>query len=90
MDDVDISDVIRAKDQLVQDLLPPIIDHGVLIPLKTTLEIRDDHVYGQALITRAPLRATSLVVKYVYIPVQTLHLHYTMLPYPTLSYYILT
>ncbi|TLS20880.1 uncharacterized protein PpBr36_10833 [Pyricularia pennisetigena] len=64
MDDVDISDVIRTKDQLVQDLLPPIADHGVLIPLKTTLEIRDDHVYGQALITRAPLKATSSVVKY--------------------------
>ena len=41
---------------------------GVLIPLKTTLELRDDHVEGQAFITRAPLKAANSVVKYGRVP----------------------
>lgn len=43
---------------------PESTEHGgVLIPLKTTLELRDDHVEGHAYITRAPLKAANAVVK---------------------------
>lgn len=45
--------------------LPEDVDRGVLIPLKTTLELRDDHVEAQAFITRTPLKAANGVVKYV-------------------------
>jgi hypothetical protein len=45
---------------------------GVLIPLKTTLELRDDHVEGQAFITRAPLKAANSVVKYGQTPFPSL------------------
>ncbi|KAL8281831.1 hypothetical protein RB597_009513 [Gaeumannomyces tritici] len=58
----DIAAVIETKDQLVKDLLPDKIDHGVLIPLKTTLELRDAHSCGQALITRAPTKSASAVI----------------------------
>lgn len=53
-------------------LLPnPLIDHlkadhlnrGVLIPLKTTQEVRQDHTVVQALITRAPTKSANDVVK---------------------------
>ncbi|KAL8366085.1 hypothetical protein RB595_004727 [Gaeumannomyces hyphopodioides] len=58
----DIAAVIETKDRLVRDLLPDKVDHGVLIPLKTTLELRDAHSCGQALITRAPTKSASAVI----------------------------
>jgi hypothetical protein len=36
---------------------------GVLIPLKTTLELRQDHTLVQAYITRAPTKAANNVVR---------------------------
>lgn len=58
----DIAAIIETKDQLVKDLLPGNVKHGVLIPLKTTLELRDSHSCGQALITRAPTKSASMVI----------------------------
>lgn len=65
----DIAAIIETKDQLVKDLLPGNVKHGVLIPLKTTLELRDSHSCGQALITRAPTKSASMVIGYT--PIQT-------------------
>lgn len=65
----DIAAVVETKDQLVKDLLPDNVKHGVLIPLKTTLELRDTHSCGQALITRAPTKSASMVIGYT--PTQT-------------------
>lgn len=57
-------DVIQPH-PLIDDLLPQQLGRGVLIPLKTTLEIRQDHTIVQALITRAPAKSTNDVVKSV-------------------------
>lgn len=48
---------------LIDRLVPQQLGRGVLIPLKTTLEIRQDHTIVQALITRAPSTSTNNVVK---------------------------
>jgi len=42
---------------------------GVLIPLKTTLELRQDHTLVQAYITRAPTKAANNVVRWVVVVV---------------------
>lgn len=55
-------DVIQSH-RLIDHLLPQQLGRGVLIPLKTTLEIRQDHTIVQALITRAPATSTNHVVK---------------------------
>lgn len=55
-------DVIQPH-ALIDHLLPQQLGRGVLIPLKTTLEIRQDHTIVQALITRAPSTSTNNVVK---------------------------
>ena len=39
------------------------LDKGVLIPLKTTLEVRQDHQVLSAYITRAPTKCASEVMK---------------------------
>ncbi|CAI0651149.1 unnamed protein product [Colletotrichum noveboracense] len=54
-------DVIQPH-PLVDELLPQQLGRGVLIPLKTTLEIRQDHTIVQALLTRAPAKSTNDVV----------------------------
>ncbi|KAK5661522.1 hypothetical protein OQA88_11426 [Cercophora sp. LCS_1] len=54
-----ITAVLAAQDHIVQDLVRGELEHGVLIPLKTTLELRDDHVTGRVLITRAPVKAAN-------------------------------
>ena len=38
---------------------------GVLIPLKTTLELRQDHTLTRAYITRAPIKAANNIVRLV-------------------------
>jgi tRNA-specific adenosine deaminase 3 len=53
---------------LIGDLLPGHLGGGVLIPLKTTLETRQDHTIVQGLITRTPVKYTNDVVKYVLYP----------------------
>lgn len=55
-------DVIQPH-PLIDELLPQQLGRGVLIPLKTTLEIRQDHTIVQALLTRAPAKSTNDVVK---------------------------
>ena len=39
------------------------LDKGVLIPLKTTLEVRQDHTVVSAYITRTPTKCASDVMK---------------------------
>ncbi|KAK0639300.1 cytidine deaminase-like protein [Cercophora newfieldiana] len=58
-DDVSIAAALAAQDPIIPELLRYELDHGVLIPLKTTLELRDDHVTGRVLITRAPVKAAN-------------------------------
>lgn len=47
---------------LIDDLNPGRLNKGVLIPLKTTQEVRQDHTIVQALITRAPTRCANDVL----------------------------
>ena len=47
---------------LIDDLNPDHLKKGVLIPLKTTQEVRQDHTIVQALITRAPTRCANEVL----------------------------
>lgn len=60
--DADTNMSCVAQDPITQSLVPAHVEPGVLIPLKTTLELRDDHQCGQALITRSPIRSTSAVI----------------------------
>ncbi|KAH6885898.1 cytidine deaminase-like protein [Thelonectria olida] len=51
-----------APNPLVDDLSPKHLRRGVLIPLKTTQEVRQDHVIVQAWITRAPTKQANDVI----------------------------
>ncbi|KAK7427549.1 hypothetical protein QQZ08_005992 [Neonectria magnoliae] len=51
-----------ASNPLVDDLNPKHLRRGVLIPLKTTQEVRQDHVIVQAWITRAPTKQANEVI----------------------------
>jgi hypothetical protein len=64
-DDSSISKVLSAQDPIVRDILHEELEHGVLIPLKTTLELRDDHVTGRVLITRCPVKSANPAIRYV-------------------------
>ncbi|CAK7232403.1 hypothetical protein SEUCBS140593_008249 [Sporothrix eucalyptigena] len=57
-----LSEIIEGREPITKSLIPEHIEDGVLIPLKTTLELRDDHQCGQVLITRTPIRSTSAVI----------------------------
>lgn len=57
---------LAAQDPIVRELLQDEVEHGVLIPLKTTLELRDDYQTGRVLITRAPTKAANPVILYVW------------------------
>ncbi|CAK7566998.1 MAG: hypothetical protein SEPTF4163_004955 [Sporothrix epigloea] len=57
-----LSEIIEGQEPVTKSLIPQHIENGVLIPLKTTLELRDDHQCGQVLITRTPMRSTSAVI----------------------------
>ena len=48
---------------LTDDLISSSINKGVLIPLKTTQEVRQDHTIVQALITRAPTKSANNVLE---------------------------
>lgn len=54
-----------APNPLVDDLNPKHLRRGVLIPLKTTQEVRQDHVIVQAWITRAPTKQANEVITFV-------------------------
>lgn len=56
--------VISAQEPIVQDLLRQDIEHGVLIPLKTNLELRDDYATGNILITRVPTKLVANTIEY--------------------------
>lgn len=68
-----LSQIIEGQEPITKSLIPEHIEDGVLIPLKTTLELRDDHQCGQVLITRTPIRSTSAVIRFVPLPYQTHH-----------------
>lgn len=48
---------------LIQGIDYKALDKGVLIPLKTTLEVRQSHAVVSAYITRSPTRCASEVMK---------------------------
>ncbi|KAK3900230.1 cytidine deaminase-like protein [Staphylotrichum tortipilum] len=60
--DRSIETALAAQDPIVRELLEGEVEHGVLIPLKTTLELRDDYQTGHVLITRAPTKAANPVI----------------------------
>lgn len=66
---------IRVRDvlpnPLIDDLKPHHLRRGVLIPLKTTQEVRQDHTITHAYITRAPTKSANEVLTFV-IPVPSL------------------
>lgn len=64
-EDKSMGAVLAAQDPIVQSLVREEVDHGVLIPLKTTLELRDDHVTGRVLITRTPVKSANPTIRYV-------------------------
>ncbi|KFA68662.1 hypothetical protein S40285_02610 [Stachybotrys chlorohalonatus IBT 40285] len=51
-----------VPNHLVDDLKPQHLNRGVLIPLKTTQEVRQDHTIVHALITRAPTKSANEVI----------------------------
>jgi tRNA-specific adenosine deaminase 3 len=53
-------------DEVTQSLIPEHIPDGVLIPLKTTLEIPDEHYTAQAMITRVPVKSAASVIALVF------------------------
>ncbi|KAF3766037.1 hypothetical protein M406DRAFT_346143 [Cryphonectria parasitica EP155] len=57
-----LADTVAAQQQIVKDLLPAEIKDGVLVPLKTTLELRDDHACMNVIITRAPVKSANAVI----------------------------
>lgn len=54
--------LIAAQQKVVQDILPAEVRHGVLVPLKTTLELRDDHNCVNVALTRVPVKTASAVI----------------------------
>ncbi|KAH8677414.1 hypothetical protein BX600DRAFT_449688 [Xylariales sp. PMI_506] len=58
-----MKEVVETLDPVARHLIPQHIDTGTLIPLKTTLELRDNLSIGLAYVTRAPTKLTNDVVK---------------------------
>ncbi len=63
--DRSIQKSLAAQDPIVRELLQDEVEHGVLIPLKTTLELRDDYQTGHVLITRTPTKSANPAILYV-------------------------
>ncbi|KAH9908089.1 cytidine deaminase-like protein [Xylariomycetidae sp. FL2044] len=57
-----MKEVVETLDPVSRRLIPPDIDKGTLVPLKTTLELRENLSIGLAYITRAPTKLTNDVV----------------------------
>ncbi|RWA09780.1 hypothetical protein EKO27_g5318 [Xylaria grammica] len=57
-----MKEVVETLDPVSRRLIPANIDSGTLVPLKTTLELRDNLSLGLAYITRAPTRYTNDIV----------------------------
>lgn len=47
---------------IIDDLKPKHLRRGVLIPLKTTQEVRQDHTIVEAWITRSPTKLANEVI----------------------------
>ena len=62
MADQRLSAVVLEQEPVVQQLLPQTVKDGVLIPLKTTLELRDDQVCSEVMVTRSPVKAANAVI----------------------------
>jgi hypothetical protein len=62
MQDEPPAEFVVDQDPIAQTLLPEALEHGVLIPLKTTLELRDDHTCTTILITRAPVKCANPLI----------------------------
>lgn len=60
-----MKEVVETLDPVARQIIPSSIDTGTLVPLKTTLELRDNLSVGYAYITRAPTRFTNDVVNVV-------------------------
>lgn len=58
-----MKEVVETLDAVSRSILPHHINLGTLVPLKTTLELRDNLSLGHAYITRAPTKLTNEVVK---------------------------
>ena len=59
------AEVLSHQGPLIQELLHDPVEHGVLIPLKTTLELRDDYTTGRVLVTRCPVKAANPTIRFV-------------------------
>ncbi|KAI1179683.1 hypothetical protein F4777DRAFT_442359 [Nemania sp. FL0916] len=57
-----MKEVVETLDPVSRQLIPASIDSGTLVPLKTTLELRDNLTLGLAYVTRAPTRHTNDIV----------------------------
>ncbi len=56
--------VLAEQEAIVQELCTrEAAEHGVLLPLKTTIELRDDHTTGQVLITRTPVKCANPAIR---------------------------
>lgn len=62
-----------SPNPLIDDLRAQNLPRGVLIPLKTTQEVRQDHTIVQAYITRAPTKSANDVITQVFISMLTIH-----------------
>lgn len=56
---------LAAQNAVIQSLVPDHLETGVLIPLKTTLELRDDYVCSPAYVTRCPVKSANAVIRSV-------------------------
>lgn len=57
-----MEDITATQQQVVKDILPAEVKHGVLVPLKTTLELRDDHRCVNVALTRVPVKTANAVI----------------------------
>lgn len=64
--DIEIKEPLQFKgaspNPLIDDLRAQNLSRGVLIPLKTTQEVRQDHTIVQAYITRTPTKSANEVI----------------------------
>lgn len=55
-------ETVLVPNPLIDDLITEHAKRGVLIPLKTTQEVRQDHTIVRAFITRAPTKCANDVI----------------------------
>ncbi|KAI1873450.1 hypothetical protein JX265_005072 [Neoarthrinium moseri] len=60
-----MKEVVETLDPVTRHIIPDSIDIGTLVPLKTTLELRDNLSIDYAYVTRAPTKLTNEVVNVV-------------------------